>query len=66
MSTGRTKRKPDLLDHPGPVSRKRDASTGDVLVTFSTGLSYTIRPDGERYNVCQQAESWPACAKANA
>jgi hypothetical protein len=47
----------DLLDHPGPVSRKRDAITGDVLVTFSTGLSYTVRPNGERYNVCQQAES---------
>ena len=47
----------DLLDHPGPVGRKRDASTGDVHVTFSTGLSYTVRPDGERYAIFEQAES---------
>ena len=47
----------DLLDHPGPVSRKRDAITGDVFVTFATGLSYTVRPDGERYDVREQAES---------
>jgi hypothetical protein len=46
----------DLLDHPGPVSRQRDAITGDVLVTFSTGLSYTVRPDGERYNVRRSAD----------
>jgi hypothetical protein len=39
----------DLLDHPGPVSRKRDVSTGDVQVTFPTGLSYTVRPDGSTY-----------------
>ena len=47
----------DLLDHPGPVSRKRDASTGDVHATFSTGLNCTVRPDGERYNVRERAES---------
>jgi hypothetical protein len=46
----------DLLDHPGPIRRKRDAVTGDVRVTFSTGLSYTVRPDGERYAVCEQTE----------
>ena len=40
----------DLLDHPGPVSRKRDAVTSDVQAAFSTGLSYTVRPDGETYS----------------
>ena len=46
----------DLLDHPGPVRRKRDAITGDVQVTFSTGLGYTVSPDGERYNVHRRAD----------